>query len=287
MPAFPSRIMCTSAYKNQRFAVVDGYLTHLPAAITHVKNTVPLTPPFIRMANVILVTPNEIRTAGGIPGDSGLIVTHTHGGKHLYSERIAEARDVLTGLVIAGNSRIVATGKGELLFWNAERLTWNRVQAHHGPITQLIQLTNVTGEDGGVASAGADGRIGIWSHSGANRGYLEGHTLGINALQQGDKGTLFSVADDRTIRIWDTVELRQRRFIRGLRDSGAFLMIGSDNWIHIVDVLGHHYTLDTNLDLTYQNSFTSRPALCWHNKDSAQMLGFFLSGAIEGSDLRR
>lgn len=279
--------MCTTAYKNQRFAVVDGYLTHIPAAITHVKNTVPLTPPFIRMANVIRVTPNEIITAGGIPGDSGLIVTHTHEGKHLYSERIAEASDVLTGLVIAGNSRIVGTGKGDLLFYNAERVRWIRVQAHHGPITQLIQLTKVTGEDGCVASAGADGRIGIWSHTGVNRGYLEGHTLGINALQEGEKGTLFSVADDRTIRIWDTVQLRQQRFIRGLRDSGAFLIIGSDNWVHIVDAKGNKYTLDADLHLTYQNSFTSRPALCWHNQDSAQIMGFFLSGGIEASDCLR
>lgn len=92
---------------------------------------------------------------------------------------------------------------------------------HHGYIWKLARL-----RDGGVASAGRDAVVRLWSPEGALRGALAGHAQSVLAMAQTSDDTLFTLSRDRTLRRWDLQ--RQVETGRAAAHDGAGLALAGD-----------------------------------------------------------
>ncbi|GAA4781050.1 2OG-Fe(II) oxygenase [Lysobacter hankyongensis] len=92
---------------------------------------------------------------------------------------------------------------------------------HHGYVWKLARL-----RDGGVASAGRDAVVRLWSSQGTLRGTLAGHAQSVLAMAQTSADTLFTLSRDRTLRRWDL----QRRVETGrtVAHGGAGLALAGD-----------------------------------------------------------
>jgi predicted 2-oxoglutarate/Fe(II)-dependent dioxygenase YbiX len=92
---------------------------------------------------------------------------------------------------------------------------------HHGYVWKLTRL-----RDGGVASAGRDAAVRLWSPEGALRGTLAGHAQSVLAMAQTSADTLFTLSRDRTLRRWDLQ--RQVETGRSEAHGGAGLALAGD-----------------------------------------------------------
>src|SRR5262249_47263168 len=81
-----------------------------------------------------------------------------------------------------------------------------------------------------VASAGADGRIRIWSTAkGEVYNQLSGHALPVHALAfAGDSKTLVSAGEDKTVRLWDAAAGKEIKSLTGHDKAVVAVAITSD-----------------------------------------------------------
>ncbi len=98
---------------------------------------------------------------------------------------------------------------------------------HFGYVWKLARL-----QDGGVASAGRDAVVRLWSAEGALRGALAGHAQSVLAMAQTSADTLFTLSRDRTLRCWDLQ--RQTETGRIVAHDGAGLALAGDADGHLV-----------------------------------------------------
>lgn len=92
---------------------------------------------------------------------------------------------------------------GHIHHWRAG--TWQPGwRAHDGAILALIALP-----DGRIASASADGDIGLWTPAGAESGRLTGHDGWVWALSARSDGLLASAGEDGTVREWSLASERE------------------------------------------------------------------------------
>ncbi|GGC44017.1 hypothetical protein GCM10011504_22960 [Siccirubricoccus deserti] len=87
-----------------------------------------------------------------------------------------------------------------IILWDAEQGRARRVMRWHaGAVNALTAMP-----DGGLASAGEDGRIALWSPGGAEQPakVLEGHTAPVAALAVAPDGRLASAGWDGMVRLW-------------------------------------------------------------------------------------
>jgi predicted 2-oxoglutarate/Fe(II)-dependent dioxygenase YbiX len=122
----------------------------------------------------------------------GSLIVFDHGLWHDGAEVLAGVKHVLrSDLLFAADDSadIVADCIGR---------TGPFTPGHDGYVWKLAALG-----DGGVASAGRDAIVRLWSDDGAPRGMLVGHTQSILAMAQTSTDTLYTLSRDRTLRCWD------------------------------------------------------------------------------------
>jgi WD40 repeat protein len=122
----------------------------------------------------------------------GSLIVFDHGLWHDGAEVLAGVKHVLrSDLMFAADDStdaVADTGGESGAF----------TPGHEGYVWKLAALG-----DGGVASAGRDAVVRLWSNDGAPRGTLVGHTQSILALAQTSADTLYTLSRDRSLRCWD------------------------------------------------------------------------------------
>ena len=110
----------------------------------------------------------------------------------------------LTALVEAGPGELwVGDRTGVIRVWRDDSWVAETV-AHEGAVLSLVALP-----DGRVASASADGTIGLWSPSAQSVGRLVGHEGWVWALSARSDGMLLSAGEDGTVRAWSLASDRE------------------------------------------------------------------------------
>lgn len=139
--------------------------------------------------------------------------------------------------------RLVSAGDDfRVLLW--ENGTPQELGEHQGKVMSLDFSGDL------VASASWDGTIGLWSLSGADPVFLEGHTAGVNDLAfSADGRLLYSASTDGTLRLWDVATGEAKRLI--LRHGFAIntLVLNEDaGWLAYGAVDGVTRVLDLATD---------------------------------------
>lgn len=141
------------------------------------------------------------------------------GVKHVLRSDLMFATDDITIIDVAddiGND-IESDASGATAF----------TPGHHGYVWKLARL-----RDGGVASAGRDAVVRLWSPEGALRGTLAGHAQSVLAMAQTSADTLFTLSRDRTLRRWDLRRLVETG--RTVAHDGAGLGLAGDADGHLI-----------------------------------------------------
>ncbi|MEM9630254.1 MAG: c-type cytochrome [Pseudomonadota bacterium] len=108
-------------------------------------------------------------------------------------------------------TRVVSAGDdNDLILWDLERGTKNRLEGHTAKVTGLA----VSPDRKVIASASWDTRIGLWPVSGGEPVFLEGHTAGVNKISFSRDGNwLFSASVDGSIKLWELGANVEKRVI--------------------------------------------------------------------------
>ena len=100
-----------------------------------------------------------------------------------------------------GTMAISGSFDSSAIRWSLVRNAAEQVLRFHDDAVNAVAVL----KDGRVATAGADGRIAIWSEGKAQPDrVLQGHTAPIVALAVAPDGTLASAAWDQTVRLWSS-----------------------------------------------------------------------------------
>ena len=122
----------------------------------------------------------------------GSLIVFDHGLWHDGAEVLAGVKHVLrSDLLFAADAAADAVA-------DTRGVAGPFTPGHDGYVWKLAALG-----DGGVASAGRDAIVRLWSNDGTPRGMLAGHTQSILALAQTSADTLYTLSRDRSLRCWD------------------------------------------------------------------------------------
>jgi len=193
--------------------------------------------------------------AGGIPGQRGVLATlNTLSFECSMTEPIGQ--ECLTGYAEVGGRQVVVNAKGAL-FSRTRNDVWQEQPAHQGACTGILAI----GERGFV-TFGVDALVHCWDRNSIKTATLEGHSAAITSGIVTADGTLITVSLDRSVRVWDPVRQRQKKFIKGFEKALVAVHLVDDSVV-IIDSVGQVFTIGDSGKPVKAGVAPGYPCCCW------------------------
>jgi hypothetical protein len=187
------------------------------------------------LVNSIVKGAESTWIAGGIPGQRGVLSVLNE--LSLESNMpMAIGQECLTGYAEVGGRQVVVNAKGAL-FSRTRNDVWQEQPAHQGACTGILAI-----RDRGFVTFGVDALVHCWDRNSSKTATLEGHSAAITSGMVMADGTLITVSLDRSVRVWDPVRQRQKKFIKGFEKALVAVHLVGDSVV-IIDSVGQVFTI--------------------------------------------